>query len=138
MESGNEPEDEEGLESDQDEEDIVAMDNPTVLPRKNKVVLDFEGNQVIVNGQATPAVRVALEDADRQLCQYWLTEKWQGLAKNLLYGGQFKPTVEDLVEEVQAVAGLPQDHPALLLLDKEYEDTLKRERIHGNAHGESE
>jgi hypothetical protein len=31
---------------------------------KNKVILDFENKQVIVNGKATPAVKILLDDSN--------------------------------------------------------------------------
>jgi hypothetical protein len=35
---------------------------------KNKVLLDFEKNQVVVNSVATPAIRVVLDETDGRLC----------------------------------------------------------------------
>ena len=43
--------------------------------RSNKVLLDFERNQVIVNGVATPATRMTLPDTDGRLRWYRLTDK---------------------------------------------------------------
>ena len=36
----------------------------TPFMHKNKVILDFENKQVIVNGKPTPAVKIRLDDND--------------------------------------------------------------------------
>ncbi|GLB42650.1 hypothetical protein LshimejAT787_1200990 [Lyophyllum shimeji] len=47
----------------------------TPFMRANKVVLDFDKNQVVVNGVATPALRVGLEDTDGRLRRHRVLEK---------------------------------------------------------------
>jgi hypothetical protein len=42
----------------------------TPFMNKNKVILDFENKQVIVNGKSTPAVKVLLGDNDARLRRY--------------------------------------------------------------------
>ena len=39
----------------------------TPFMHKNKVILDFENKQVIVNGKPTPAVKILLDDSDGRL-----------------------------------------------------------------------
>jgi hypothetical protein len=60
--------------------DIVNFDHydmiiGTPFMRKNKVLLDFEKNQVIVNSVATLAIHVVLDKTDRQLHQYRSMDK---------------------------------------------------------------
>ena len=47
----------------------------TPYMRQNKVQLDFENDQVIVNGVATPATKVTLADTDGRLRRYRATDK---------------------------------------------------------------
>jgi hypothetical protein len=47
----------------------------TPYMRHNKVQLDFENDQVIVNGVATPATKVTLADTDGRLRRYRATDK---------------------------------------------------------------
>jgi hypothetical protein len=47
----------------------------TPFMHRNKVILDFENKQVIVNGVATPATRVLLEDNDGRLRRYRTVDK---------------------------------------------------------------
>ena len=47
----------------------------TPFMHKNKVLLDFDKNQVVVNSVATPARHVVLDKANRRLRQYRSTEK---------------------------------------------------------------
>jgi hypothetical protein len=47
----------------------------TPFMHKNKVVLDFENKQVIVNGKSTPAVKVLLNDSDGRLRRYRSVDK---------------------------------------------------------------
>jgi hypothetical protein len=47
----------------------------TPYMRHNKVQLDFENDQVIVNGVATPAMKVTLADTDGRLHQYRAMDK---------------------------------------------------------------
>jgi len=49
----------------------------TPFMHKNKVVLDFENKQVIVNGKSTPAVKVLLNDSDGRLRRYRSVDKWK-------------------------------------------------------------
>jgi hypothetical protein len=42
---------------------------------QNKVLLDFEKNQVVVNGVATLAKCVVLDETDGQLCRYRSADK---------------------------------------------------------------
>jgi hypothetical protein len=55
--------------------DCYDMIIGTPFMRKNKVLLDFEKNQVVVNGVATPAIRVALDETDGRLCRYRSMDK---------------------------------------------------------------
>jgi hypothetical protein len=60
--------------------DIVNFDRynmiiGTPFMRANRVHLDFEHNQVIVNGVATPTTKVELTDTDRCLCRHHTTDK---------------------------------------------------------------
>jgi hypothetical protein len=47
----------------------------TPYMRANRVRLDFENNQVIVNRVAISATKVTINDTDEQLRQYWATDK---------------------------------------------------------------
>ena len=49
----------------------------TPFMRANKVLLDFNKNQVIANGVATPATRVVLDTNDGRLRRYRTVEKRQ-------------------------------------------------------------
>jgi hypothetical protein len=62
--------------------DIVNFDRYDMIigmpfMHKNKVLLDFEKNQVIVNGVATLAICVVLDKTDGWLCRYKSTDKRQ-------------------------------------------------------------
>ena len=47
----------------------------TPFMHKNKVILDFENKQVIVNSKPTPAVKILLDDSDRWLRRYRSVDK---------------------------------------------------------------
>jgi hypothetical protein len=47
----------------------------TPYMRANRVRLDFENNQVIVNGVAISATKVMINDTDRRLCRYRATDR---------------------------------------------------------------
>ena len=49
----------------------------TPFLRKNKVILDFIKNVVIINGKESPAVKVTAKDLDPHLRRYRTTEKKQ-------------------------------------------------------------
>jgi len=49
----------------------------TLFLRKNKVVLDFIKNVVIINRKESPAVKVTTKDLDPHLCHYRMMEKKQ-------------------------------------------------------------
>jgi hypothetical protein len=55
--------------------DCYDMIISTPFMRANRVHLDFEHNQVIVNGVATPATKVELADTDGHLRWYRVTDK---------------------------------------------------------------
>jgi hypothetical protein len=62
--------------------DIVNFDHynmiiGTPFMHANKVLLDFNKNQVIANGIATPATRVVLDTNDGRLRRYRTVEKQQ-------------------------------------------------------------
>ncbi|KAG6846968.1 hypothetical protein H0H93_010848, partial [Arthromyces matolae] len=82
----------------------------TPYMRKNKVVLDFVKNEVIIGGKVIPAQRVTVEEAAGRLRRQRATEKKD----------------EDVEEEVQMVAGLSTDYPSLLVSEEEYQDTLEK------------
>ncbi|KAG6805695.1 hypothetical protein H0H92_014350, partial [Tricholoma furcatifolium] len=73
---------------------------------QNKVVLDFDKKRVVVNGVAIPATAVEIGDNDGRLRR------------------TKRPTVEDVVEVVQAVDSLPSSVGALLMTEEEYQATL--------------
>jgi hypothetical protein len=50
----------------------------TPFMRQNKVQLDLETNQVIINGVATPATPVDKRDIDEHICRYRSTDKHKG------------------------------------------------------------
>ena len=49
----------------------------TPFLRKNKVILDFIRNVVIINGKESPAVKVTANDLDPRLCCHRTMEKKQ-------------------------------------------------------------
>jgi predicted outer membrane repeat protein len=60
--------------------DVVNFDRydmiiGTPYMRANRVRLDFENNQVIVNGVAISATKVTINDTDRRLRRYRATDK---------------------------------------------------------------
>jgi hypothetical protein len=55
--------------------DCYDMIIRTPFMHKNKVMLDFENKQVIINGKATPAVKILLDDSDGRLHQYCSVNK---------------------------------------------------------------
>ncbi|KAG6824292.1 hypothetical protein H0H92_007313 [Tricholoma furcatifolium] len=78
----------------------------TPFMHQNKVVLDFDKKRVVVNGVAIPATAVEIGDNDGRLRR------------------TKRPTVEDVVEVVQAVDSLPSSVEALLITEEEYQATL--------------
>jgi len=60
--------------------DVVNFDHydmiiGTPFMRKNKVLLDFQDNRVIINGASIPAVKVEMKDGDPRLRRYRATDK---------------------------------------------------------------
>ncbi|KAG6870203.1 hypothetical protein C0992_000757, partial [Termitomyces sp. T32_za158] len=78
----------------------------TPFMRKNKVLLDFVNNKVIVNGIPLRAERVVLADTDSHL--------------------QRNATVEDVGKELAPIASLPVDAPVIMISEKEFQGTLER------------
>ncbi len=69
---------------DEDEEyvDVVNFDRynmiiGTPFMRRNKVKLDFEKNEVVINGQSLPAIKVTNQDLDARLRRHRATDKKQ-------------------------------------------------------------
>ncbi|KAG6873024.1 hypothetical protein C0992_009166 [Termitomyces sp. T32_za158] len=76
----------------------------TPFMRKDKVLLDFVNNKVIVNGTPLRAERVVLADTD----------------------GLRNATVEDRDEEMVPMASLPADAPVIMISEEEFQGTLER------------
>ncbi len=55
--------------------DCYDMIIGTLFLRKNKVVLDFIKNVVIINRKKSPAVKVTAKDLDPRICCYRMTDK---------------------------------------------------------------
>ncbi|GLB37195.1 putative DNA RNA polymerase [Lyophyllum shimeji] len=99
----------------------------TPFMRANNVVLDFGKNEVTVNGVATPATRVKLEDTDGAetpgAAPSAASEAFPVAHEQHRRGR--RPFVEDEDEEVLQAVNLPTDHPAILLSEEEFQETLK-------------
>ena len=81
---------------------------------------------MIINGVATLAQKLGLDDTDSYLQYFYKMEKHWNEKLPWLVGSWVIARAEDIedVNKVQTVLSLPLDSPVLLMTEEEYEGTL--------------